>query len=86
MGKEVRSGLMSEVSRIYAALDGGLTPLSTVWSNAPTKAHRARDAARQEMNDIFGKVIAARRADPNPDKDFLQTMIDFRHVSRSRLT
>ena len=85
MGPEIRENLSAEISRIYHALDGGLTPLSTLWPSAPTRKHRERDAARREMVAIFAKIIAARRAaaavssGPPPSDDFLQRMIEFRY-------
>jgi cytochrome P450 len=61
MGPEIRANLVQEVARIYHALDNGLTPFSVFFPRAPTKAHKARDAARKEMVDIFAKVIQVRR-------------------------
>jgi hypothetical protein len=49
MGPEIRENLSSEIARIYHALDGGLTPLSTLWPGAPTQKHKERDEARAEM-------------------------------------
>ena len=46
MGPEIRENLSSEIARIYHALDGGLTPLSTLWPAAPTQKHKERDEAR----------------------------------------
>lgn len=79
MGHEVRASLHERVAEIYHALDGGMTPLSTLWPNAPTKAHRDRDAAREEMVEIFTKVIAGRRGEGAKVDDFLQKIIDFRY-------
>jgi len=59
MGPEIRANLVQEVARIYHALDNGLTPFSVFFPRAPTKAHKARDAARKEMVGIFAKVIQA---------------------------
>ena len=79
MGREVREQLFTDVSRIYTDLDNGLTPLSVIWPTAPTAAHRARDKARKEMVSIFSKIISARREKPEKERDFLQTMIDFKY-------
>mmetsp|Transcript_12806 Transcript_12806/g.40867 ORF Transcript_12806/g.40867 Transcript_12806/m.40867 type:complete len:215 (-) Transcript_12806:1422-2066(-) len=62
MGPEIRENLSSEIARIYHALDGGLTPLSTLWPAAPTQKHKERDEARAEMVAIFSKIIANRRS------------------------
>ena len=84
MGPEIRENLSTEIARIYHSLDGGLTPLSTLWPSAPTQKHRERDEAREEMVGIFSKIIAARRAGKAADggaaaDDFLQKIIDFRY-------
>ena len=46
MGPEIRENLSSEIARIYHSLDGGLTPLSTLWPGAPTHKHKEREAAK----------------------------------------
>ena len=43
MGPEIRENLSAEIARIYHSLDGGLTPLSTLWPGAPTHKHKERD-------------------------------------------
>ena len=62
MGPEIRENLSAEIARIYHSLDGGLTPLSTLWPSAPVAKHRERDEARKEMVAIFSRVITARRS------------------------
>ena len=80
MGREVREGIDQDVvARIYHSLDGGLTPLSTLWPTAPTAAHRERDLARKEMEGIFSRVIANRRSGAAVEDDFLQKIIEFRY-------
>jgi len=64
-GDDVRENLFKEVSELYHDLDHGLTPLTVFLPNAPTKAHRARNAARLKMVELFAKVIKNRRDDPN---------------------
>ena len=39
MGPEIRENLSGEIARIYHSLDGGLTPLSTLWPSAPVAKH-----------------------------------------------
>ena len=79
MGPEIRENLSAEIARIYHSLDGGLTPLSTLWPSAPTQKHRERDEARKEMVSIFSRIIAARRSGEVAADDFLQKIIDFRY-------
>jgi sterol 14-demethylase len=64
-GDDVRENLFKEVSELYHDLDRGLTPLTVFFPNAPTAAHRARNAAREKMVELFGKVIKNRRDNPN---------------------
>ena len=78
MGPEIRENLSGEIARIYHSLDGGLTPLSTLWPSAPTQKHRERDEARKEMVSIFSRIIAARRSGAVAADAFLQQLIDFR--------
>ncbi len=81
-GDDVRENLFGEVSRIYHDLDKGLTPLTVFFPTAPTAAHRKRNKARQEMVDIFSKVIASRRepgADNSQRTDILQLFADFHY-------
>eukprot|EP00325_Prymnesiales_sp_UTEX-LB-985_P032542 CAMPEP_0174722152 /NCGR_PEP_ID=MMETSP1094-20130205/37685_1 /TAXON_ID=156173 /ORGANISM="Chrysochromulina brevifilum, Strain UTEX LB 985" /LENGTH=899 /DNA_ID=CAMNT_0015922949 /DNA_START=13 /DNA_END=2712 /DNA_ORIENTATION=- len=79
MGREIREGLSNDIARIYHSLDGGLTPLSTLWPSAPTAAHRERDRARKEMEGIFAPIIASRRSGAVVEDDFLQEIIKFRY-------
>ena len=64
-GDDVRENLFKEVSELYHDLDRGLTPLTVFFPNAPFAAHRARNAAREKMVELFGKVIKNRRDNPN---------------------
>lgn len=81
-GDDVRENLFAEVSRIYHDLDKGVTPLSFFFPYAPIEAHRKRDNARQEMINIFSKVIAKRRESGDTQdtrSDILQMYIDFKY-------
>ena len=83
MGREIRESLSSEIARLYQSLDGGLTPLSTLWPSAPTAAHRVRDAARREMVGIVSKAIARRCSGEVIEDDFLQQLLDFRYAANA---
>ena len=56
-GDDVRETMFEDVARIYHDLDKGVTPLSFFFPNAPTTAHKMRDAARVEMVELFSKVF-----------------------------
>ncbi len=78
LGKEIRELLHERVAELYHDLDAGLTPLSFFWPTAPTRAHSRRDAARDEMQDLFRPFIKDRREGKTVGEDFLQTLIDSR--------
>lgn len=63
-GEDVRTHIFKEVQELYHDLDHGLTPLTVFWPNAPTEAHRKRNAARKEMVRLFAKVIQERKEHP----------------------
>ena len=87
-GREVRENLFEDVSRLFAKMDAGLTPLSVVAPYLPTPAHRARDVAHSEMVALFSKVINARRAAgkaPEGSIDMLQKLIDAEYKDGGKL-
>lgn len=75
MGDEIREHLFKEVSRLYADLDGGTTPLSFFFPYAPIPAHKQRDRARRELSEILTPIIRARRASGERKEDILDTFI-----------
>eukprot|EP00946_MAST-07B_sp_MAST-7B-sp1_P005355 g5355.t1 len=87
-GREVRENLFEDVSRLFAKMDAGLTPLSVIAPYLPTPAHRARDHAHKEMVALFSKVINARRAAgkaPEDAVDMLQKLIDAEYKEGGKL-
>ncbi len=89
-GDDVRETLFKEVSELYHDLDHGLTPLTVFWSNAPTDAHKKRDAARKKMVQLFSKVIKNRRENPNKQHsdgtDILSIFMDIKYKDGSLIT
>lgn len=86
-GHEIRSRLDEHVAQLYADLDGGFTHLAWLLPGwLPFPSFRKRDRAQREMKKIFHEVISKRRADPNPDDDMLQTLIDSKYKSGRSLT
>lgn len=80
-GDDVREQLFKEVSKLYHDLDHGLTPLTVFFPNAPTEAHKKRNAARKEMVKIFSDVIKQRRAgsDGSDGTDILSIFMDTKY-------
>ena len=89
-GDDVRENLFKEVSALYHDLDKGLTPLTVFFPNAPTAAHRKRNAARLKMVALFGKVIKHRRDNPDvrhsDGTDILSIFMDVKYKDGSAIT
>lgn len=88
-GNDVRETMYKEVSALYHDLDQGVTPLSVFFPNAPTRAHAKRNKARLAMVDLFSKVIAARRTDPNSGSDgtdILSIFMDIKYKDGTPIT
>lgn len=62
MGTEVRNSMFDQVCKLYDTLDKGLLPISVFLPNLPIPPHLARNKARQQMCDLFSKIIKGRRA------------------------
>ena len=90
-GDDVRETMFADVARIYHDLDKGVTPLSFFFPYAPIPAHAMRDKARQEMVQLFSKVIRSRREkqngnDTSDNTDILQVFMDLKYKDGSALT
>jgi sterol 14alpha-demethylase len=87
-GEDTRGHIFKELQALYHDLDHGLTPISVFWPDAPTQAHRKRNAARKEMTKLFTKVIRERRQ--NPDKsdgtDILGLFMDIKYKDGKMIT
>ena len=87
LGREVREHMFKEVADLYHDLDDGMRPISVLFPYLPTTYHKKRDIARAKMAEIFGKIIAARRASGTSEPDMLQVLIDakYQKVNNGRL-
>jgi len=87
-GEDVREHIFKDVQELYHDLDHGLTPLTVFWSNAPTAAHKKRNAARQEMTRLFTKVIRERRENPggSDGTDILGLFMDIKYKDGTLIT
>jgi sterol 14alpha-demethylase len=77
-GDDVREHMFAELQTLYHDLDEGLTPLTVLWSTAPTPEHARRDRARKQLVELFGKVIRQRREHPerSDGTDILSLFMD----------
>ncbi|CAF1649850.1 unnamed protein product [Adineta ricciae] len=84
LGKEIRENIQTEFAHFYQQLSDGMSHLSFFFPNAPTRAHKKRDLARQEIAKIFSKIIKQRRTEEDVEHDdFLQVLIDARYLDDS---
>jgi sterol 14-demethylase len=87
-GEDVREHIFKEVQELYHDLDHGLTPVTVFWPNAPTEAHRKRNAAREAMVKLFTTVIEQRREHPerSDGTDILSLFMDIKYKDGSPVT
>ena len=87
MGDDVRERLSDKVAELFQQLDEGLTTLTFFWRDAPTPAHKRRDAARLEMCELFSKIIEERKAHPDVrHDDALQCFMEQKYKDGRKLT
>lgn len=87
-GDDVREHMFAELQTLYHDLDEGLTPLTVLWSRAPTPEHFKRDKARKQLVALFGKVIKQRREHPerSDGSDILSLFMDIQYKDGSDIT
>lgn len=87
-GEDTRGHIFKEVQALYHDLDHGLTPITVFWPDAPTEAHRKRNAARKEMVRLFGTVIKERRLHPDRSDgtDILGLFMDIKYKDGTLIT
>lgn len=87
-GEDVRTHIFKEVQELYHDLDHGLTPVTVFWPNAPTEAHKKRNAARESMVELFTKVIEQRREHPerSDGTDILSLFMDIKYKDGTPIT
>ena len=87
-GDDVREHMFAELQTLYHDLDEGLTPLTVLWSHAPTPEHFRRDKARKQLVELFGKVIKQRREHPerSDGTDILSLFMDITYKDGTPIT
>jgi sterol 14-demethylase len=87
-GDDVREHMFEELEALYHDLDEGLTPLTVLWSTAPTAVHQRRDKAREQLVQLFGKVIHQRRAHPggSDGTDILSLFMEIVYKDGTKIT
>jgi sterol 14-demethylase len=74
MGKDFRRKMGAEFAALYRELAQGIEFL--LPTNLPLPRFRRRDRAKAKLEAMVGKLIAERRADPQPHDDFLQAFLE----------
>jgi sterol 14-demethylase len=87
-GDDVREHMFAELQHLYHDLDEGLTPLTVLWSHAPTSVHAKRDKAREQLVKLFTKVIRLRREHPerSDGTDILSLFMEIVYKDGSKIT
>ena len=87
-GDDVREHMFAELQTLYHDLDEGLTPLTVLWSRAPTPEHLKRDKARKQLVELFRKVIKQRREHPerSDGTDILSLFMDIKYKDGTDIT
>ncbi|KAJ1931774.1 Lanosterol 14-alpha-demethylase, partial [Kickxella alabastrina] len=65
LGPEIRSKLYEGVAELYHTLDGCFTPIHFLFEWLPLPSYYASEKAHAELDQIFSKVIAERRSNPD---------------------
>jgi sterol 14-demethylase len=87
-GDDVREHMFGELQTLYHDLDEGLTPLTVLWSTAPTAVHAKRDKARKQLVKLFAKVIKERREHPerSDGTDILSLFMEITYKDGTKIT
>jgi len=86
LGHEVRERMSGRIAKLYHDLEHGMNPITVIAPTLPIQKHRARDAARKEMVEIFTAVIRERRGKPKgKNEDFLQVLLDSQYKDGTKL-
>lgn len=87
-GDDVREHMFAELQHLYHDLDEGLTPLTVLWSQAPTAVHARRNKARKQLVKLFTKVIRLRREHPerSDGTDILSLFMEIVYKDGTKIT
>ena len=86
LGEEVRREADAGFAEAYHELQNGINTIGFFLPRLPIPAHRRRDRARRKVTEIFGRVMAERRASGAKPDDFMQALMAARYSSGRPLT
>ena len=86
LGEEVRREADAGFAEAYHELQNGINTIGFFFPRLPIPAHRRRDRARRKITEIFGRVMAERRASGAQPDDFMQALMSARYSSGRPLT
>lgn len=86
LGEEVRREVDTGFAEAYHELQNGINTIGFFFPRLPIPAHRRRDRARRKVTEIFGRVMAERRASGAEPDDFMQALMCARYKDGRSLT
>ena len=86
LGEEVRREVDAGFAEAYHELQNGINTIGFFFPRLPIPAHRRRDRARRKVTEIFGRVMAERRASGAEAEDFMQALMCARYKNGRSLT
>ncbi|KAI6155204.1 cytochrome P450 [Pisolithus tinctorius] len=78
-GKEIRDNMDKSFSDLYAALDGGFTPINFLFPNLPLASYRRRDEAHKKMSDFYVNIIRKRKESGDDMQDMISALQNQRY-------
>jgi sterol 14-demethylase len=86
LGPHLRGQVGADFVRLYRDLEAGVSPLAYYFPHLPLPKFRRRDAARTRIQDVVRALLDARRADPAPPDDLLQSLTTMRYGDGTAMT
>ena len=79
LGKEFRTEMNEEFSKIYNALERGIVPMAYLNPYLPLPVVRRRDNARKRLGQMVAEIVEKRRKSGVQHEDFLQTLMESKY-------
>ncbi len=86
LGEEARREVDVGFAAAYHELQNGINTIGFFFPRLPIPSHRRRDQAREKVVEIFGRIMAERRATGMEFEDFMGALMVARYKSGRPLT